>query len=67
MCNYKFNQSSKTHKLPSFAPTFLKNSQRCFSLVPQGKASPMNGEIKHFLGEKYDVIPEEAATLSARA
>lgn len=50
-------QSNKTHRLPSFAPIFLKNSQRCFSHVRQGKASPMNGEIRHFLGEKYDVIP----------
>lgn len=60
-------QSNKTHKLPSFAPIFMKNSQRCFSLIPQGKASPMNGEIKHSPGEKYDVIPEEGDTQSTRA
>lgn len=60
-------QSNKTHKLPSFAPIFLKNSQRCFSHVRQEKASPMNGEIRHFLGEKYDVIPKEGDAQSTPA
>lgn len=36
-------------QITAFALIFLTKSPRCFGLLPQGKASPMNGGIKHFL------------------
>lgn len=47
---------------------FLEKTARdAFRLVPRGQASPMKGEIKHFLGEKNDVIPDEGDTPTTRA
>lgn len=61
-------QSRKTHKLSSFAFFFfLKKSPGCFNLFPQGQASPMKREIKHFQGEKGDGIPEQGATPTTQA
>lgn len=42
-------------------------SPGCFNVFPQGQASPMKREIKHFQGEKGDGVPEQGATPTTQA